>query len=132
MSVIIKNAHVINDIQLSHRSTNNKNLVVRCGEWDMSSEFEPLAHQDRDVARVMVHPGFWKGDHLDIQSISWRLESANMKYFYLGNLTHDIALLFTREDEPFELHEHLDTICLPKLQQRFVKLFIMRKASSMD
>ena len=55
-----------------------------------------------------------------------------MKYFYLGNLTHDIALLFTHEDEPFELHEHLDTICLPKIQQRFVKLFIMRKASSID
>ena len=103
--------------------------MVRCGEWDMSSEFEPLAHQDRDIVRVMVHPGFWKGDHLDIQLIS---RSANMKNFYLGNLTHDIALLFTREDEPFELHEHLDTICLPKIEQRFVILFIMRKASSMD
>ena len=121
---------MINDIQL-FRSKNHKNLVVRCGEWDMSSEFEPLAHQDRDIARVMVHPGFWKGDHLDTQLISWRLKSANMKFFYLGNLTHDIALLFTREDEPFELHEHLDTICLPKIQQRFVKLFIMRKAFSM-
>lgn len=43
------------------RFTDNENLVVRCGEWDMANDFEPVASQDRDIAQVMVHPGFWHG-----------------------------------------------------------------------
>ena len=43
------------------RFTKNENLVVRCGEWDMAVDIEPVAHQDRDIAQVMVHPGFWHG-----------------------------------------------------------------------
>ena len=43
------------------RFINKDNLVVRCGEWDMAVDIEPVAHQDRDIAQVMVHPAFWQG-----------------------------------------------------------------------
>ena len=43
------------------RFTNKDNLVVRCGEWDMAVDVEPVAHQDRDIAQIMVHPAFWHG-----------------------------------------------------------------------
>merc|ERR1712038_233761 len=69
-------------------------LKVRCGEWDTQSQNEPRAHQDRAVHQVDLHPEF------------------NGR-----NLANDWALLYTRE--PFELQEHIDTICLPDPEEVF-------------
>merc|ERR1712142_1305146 len=62
-------------------------MVVRCGEWDTQTEGEPLAHQDRNVVHVELHPEFNK-----------------------GNLVNTVALLFLESD--FILADHIDTICL--------------------
>merc|ERR1712079_188608 len=69
-------------------------LKVRCGEWDTQSQNEPRAHQDRAVHQVDLHPEF------------------NGR-----NLANDWALLYTTE--PFELQEHIDTICLPEPEEVF-------------
>merc|ERR1712172_285567 len=71
-----------------------KKLKVRCGEWDTQNQTEPRAHQDRSVQHVDIHPEF------------------NSR-----NLANDWALLYTTE--PFELQEHIDTVCLPEPEEQF-------------
>nr|CAD7402398.1 unnamed protein product [Timema poppensis] len=63
-------------------------LKLRAGEWDSQQKIEPLPHQDRRVAKVIVHPDYYK-----------------------GTLFNDIALMIL--DEPFQLDIHIGTICLP-------------------
>ena len=67
---------------------------MRCGEWDTQTEGEPLAHQDRNVKKVVLHPEFNK-----------------------GNLMNTVALLFLESE--FALSDHIDTICLPDYQENF-------------
>ena len=69
-------------------------LKVRCGEWDTQNQTEPRAHQDRTVQTLDIHPDF--NDR---------------------NLANDWALLYTTE--PFELQEHIDTVCLPDPEEQF-------------
>ena len=69
-------------------------LKVRCGEWDTQNQTEPRAHQDRTVQTVDIHPDFNE-----------------------RNLANDWALLYTTE--PFELQEHIDTVCLPDPEEQF-------------
>merc|ERR1712218_586079 len=69
-------------------------LKVRCGEWDTQNQTEPRAHQDRTVQTLDIHPDF------------------NNR-----NLANDWALLYTTE--PFELQEHIDTVCLPDPEEQF-------------
>jgi len=69
-------------------------LVVRCGEWDTQTESEPLKHQDRNVTVIIMHPEF-----------------------VAKNVYNNIALVLF--DAPFELANHVDTICLPKYQENF-------------
>merc|ERR1711953_586695 len=69
-------------------------LKVRCGEWDTQNQTEPRAHQDRTVQTLDIHPDF--NDR---------------------NLANDWALLYTTE--PFELQEHIDTVCLPDPEEVF-------------
>merc|ERR1711910_116099 len=69
-------------------------LKVRCGEWDTQNQTEPRAHQDRTVQTLDIHPDF--NDR---------------------NLANDWALLYITE--PFELQEHIDTVCLPDPEEQF-------------
>merc|ERR1711962_326247 len=66
---------------------NPTSLKIRCGEWDTQDQNEPRPHQDRYVTSLDIHPAF------------------NGK-----NLANDWALLYT--GQPFELQEHIDTVCL--------------------
>lgn len=63
-------------------------LKIRAGEWDTQTKNELFPHQDRDVAKVAIHPEYYK-----------------------GALYNDIALLFI--NEPVELAENVQTACLP-------------------
>jgi len=87
--VLLTAAHKVQDLM-----ANPGNLVVRCGEWDTQTEGEPLAHQDRTVGHIVLHPEF------------------NSR-----NLGNTIALLFLTEE--FELADHIDTICLPSYLETF-------------
>merc|ERR1712198_231323 len=69
-------------------------LKIRCGEWDTQNQTEPRAHQDRAVQTLDIHPDF--NDR---------------------TLANDWALLYTTE--PFELQEHIDTVCLPEPEEQF-------------
>ena len=63
--------------------------MVRCGEWDTKGrdqEFYP--HQDREVAKVTVHPAYNSHNH-----------------------ENNIALVHLVQE--FELAPNVDTICLP-------------------
>jgi len=73
---------------------NPASLKIRCGEWDTQDENEPRPHQDRYVTDLDIHPAF------------------NGK-----NLANDWALLYTAQ--PFQLQEHIDTICLPQPGEQF-------------
>jgi len=88
-NVLLTAAHCIHKFQAEPSK-----LKVRCGEWDTQSQNEPRAHQDRAVHQVDLHPEF------------------NGR-----NLANDWALLYTTE--PFELQEHIDTICLPDPEEVF-------------
>ena len=63
-------------------------LRVRAGEWDTSNTKEPVAHQDREVKKVIAHSEF------------------NPK-----NLYNNVALIFLVH--PFDLGPTVDTICIP-------------------
>jgi len=65
-------------------------LLVRCGEWDTQTNSEPLPHQDRKVKEIILHPQYNK-----------------------RNLGNTAAILILEED--FELAQHIDTICLPDI-----------------
>merc|ERR1712038_1581368 len=88
-NVLLTAAHCVHKFQ-----GEPSKLKVRCGEWDPQSQNEPRAHQDRAVHQLDLHPEF------------------NGR-----NLANDWALLYTTE--PFELQEHIDTICLPDPEEVF-------------
>jgi len=90
-NVILTAAHCVNKLKAGPNS-----LKIRCGEWDTQDQNEPRPHQDRyvNVNDIEVHPQFNE-----------------------RNLANDWALLFT--SEPFELQEHIDTICLPDPEEIF-------------
>merc|ERR1712198_316735 len=73
---------------------NPSQLKIRCGEWDTQNETEPYPHQDRYVEALNIHPEF-DG----------------------RNLHNDFAVLFTSED--FVLASHIDTMCLPQVDELF-------------
>ena len=80
----------------AHKPLNliKSHFYPRCGEWDTQTESEPLNHQDRNVTVIIMHPEF----------------SAK-------NVYNNIALVLV--ETPFELANHVDTICLPKYQENF-------------
>ncbi|XP_055528982.1 phenoloxidase-activating factor 2-like isoform X2 [Wyeomyia smithii] len=63
-------------------------LLVRGGEWDTQITHELHPHQDRRVREVITHSQFQK-----------------------GTLANDVALLIL--DQPFELAENIQPVCLP-------------------
>ncbi|KAL1116034.1 hypothetical protein AAG570_005529 [Ranatra chinensis] len=65
-----------------------KTMKVRAGEWDAKSLSEPIPHQDRRVAQVVIHPEFNQ-----------------------ANLFNDIAILVV--DTPFVGSDSVDVVCLP-------------------
>lgn len=65
-------------------------LVTRLGEWDTQGTTELYPHQDVNVADVIIHEGY---NHAR------------------QNLHNDIALLVL--EQPAQLTNHIDTICLP-------------------
>jgi len=87
--VILTAAHCVDKF----RSTATE-LKIRCGEWDTQGQTEPYPHQDRSVAALEIHPEF------------------NSR-----NLQNDWAVLFTSEE--FVLSAHIDTVCLPTLEEDF-------------
>ena len=75
--------------------TKARDLVVRCGEWDIKNENEVLLHQDRKVQSVEIHPAFT----------------------YNKLVYNDFAVLHLKQE--FELGPHINPICLPeKVNQR--------------
>ncbi|XP_071543203.1 phenoloxidase-activating factor 2-like [Panulirus ornatus] len=80
-SIVLTAAHCV----ASHKANI---LKVRLGEWDTQRTYELYPHQDRGVAKVVIHE-----DYL------------------AGPLFNDFALLIL--DEPADLVPNVDTICLP-------------------
>jgi len=64
-------------------------LVIRCGEWNTQNEDESLPHQERGVAKIIIHP-----------------------HFNLATHENNFALLFV--DTDFERADHIQPVCLPK------------------
>uniref|UniRef100_A0A182N3I1 Peptidase S1 domain-containing protein n=1 Tax=Anopheles dirus TaxID=7168 RepID=A0A182N3I1_9DIPT len=63
-------------------------LVVRLGEWDMSTVAEPLPHVDADVEKIHLHPQFQESSKIN-----------------------DIAIIVLRET--IELNHTIGVVCLP-------------------
>ncbi|XP_030080567.1 phenoloxidase-activating factor 2-like [Drosophila hydei] len=77
---------------LNHRTASE--LQVRAGEWDNQNEFEELPYQNQTVLSLITHEDF---NHL--------------------NGYYDISILILRS--PFQLNDHIGTICLPSPQANF-------------
>lgn len=71
-----------------------KMLKIRAGEWDTQTRDELFPHQDRPVAEIIIHENY-----------------------YAGGLHNDIALMILQE--PVELSEIVNTVCLPPQQYNF-------------
>merc|ERR1712002_1037976 len=87
--VILTAAHCVAKFQQEPQK-----LKIRCGEWDTQNQTEPRPHQDRYIASLDIHPEFSP-----------------------RNLANDWAVLYT--EQPFELQQHIDTICLPQPDEIF-------------
>lgn len=85
--VVLTAAHIF-------KNAHAKDLRARAGEWDTRTDREQLSHQDRDVARLIIHENF-----------------NNLNGIY------DTALLIL--NTPFQLDAHIGTICLPSPQASF-------------
>lgn len=75
---------------------NPREMRIRLGDWDVSSDAETFPFIERLVTEVYVHP-----------------------YFYAGNLQNDIAIL--RLDHPVDLafNGHIAPACLPPRYETF-------------
>lgn len=51
-SIVLTAAHCVSGISASQ-------LKIRAGEWDTQTTKERLQHQERDVRKVVIHPGFY-------------------------------------------------------------------------
>ncbi|XP_046385974.1 phenoloxidase-activating factor 2-like [Ischnura elegans] len=80
--VVLTGAHCVHGHNIS-------SLVVRAGEWDSQTKKEIYPHQDREVAKVIIHP-----------------------YFQKKNLFNDAALVIL--SAPFKPAKHIGFICLPQ------------------
>ncbi|KAL1116031.1 hypothetical protein AAG570_005526 [Ranatra chinensis] len=80
-NVVLTAAHCV-------QGKNASFLKVRAGEWDTQTMKEMFPHQDRDVARIIIH-----------------------EEYYAGGLFNDIALLVV--SEPFTYDDNVDIVCLP-------------------
>lgn len=80
-SVVLTAAHCVDTMKPGK-------LVIRAGDWDLSSTDEQHPHQDRGVRSIVIHKGFTK-----------------------PSLHNDIALLIL--SSPVELTDNVNTICLP-------------------
>ncbi|CAH2100553.1 unnamed protein product [Euphydryas editha] len=78
-SVVLTAAHVVSAYQ---------DLLIRAGEWNTQSIYEPYPHQDRMVDEIVIHPQY------------------NPK-----NLFNDIALLFL--SHPVGYAPNVGVVCLP-------------------
>ncbi len=78
-----------NKILNMYRSSDPREYLVRCGEWDTKSDSEPLPHQERRVARITAHPSYKRSAFYD----------------------NNIALLHLESDLVVE--EHVSPACLP-------------------
>ncbi|CAG0883904.1 unnamed protein product [Darwinula stevensoni] len=88
---VLTAAHCVDDylpvIQRVHEV-----LKVRLGEYDVSTTSEPLGHEEFNVVRIVIHPGF---DN--------------------ATLVHDIALL--QLARPAQRRANIDAVCMPKPNQ---------------
>lgn len=66
-------------------------LLVRCGDWDISSTNERIKHQDRRVESFTSHPS----------------------YSGKGRVEYNYAILHVTQD--FELNEYINPVCLPNI-----------------
>jgi secreted trypsin-like serine protease len=87
---VLTAAHCVNNKQANE-------LKIRAGEWDTQTKRELYAHQDRDVASLVMHELFSK-----------------------GSLANDIALVFL--SQPVELTPSVATACLPPQNHNFENL----------
>ncbi|XP_043642343.1 phenoloxidase-activating factor 2 [Drosophila teissieri] len=82
-------------LTVAHRLVSVKNsLLVRAGDWDLKSDQESFVSEQREVVKVAIHEGF---------------------IFSTG--ANNVALLFLKS--PFQLSDHIRTICLPAPSKSF-------------
>ncbi|XP_046384864.1 uncharacterized protein LOC124155190 [Ischnura elegans] len=84
-NVVMTGAHCV------HSYTDEK-LIVRVGEWDSQTNKEVYQHQEREVYKIIVYPGFQK-----------------------DSLHNDMALLYFTE--PIKPAKHIGIVCLPDKDQ---------------
>lgn len=77
-------------------NTVSSGLRIRLGEWNMRDTSEPYAHEDYDIERKEVHPGYNPSD-----------------------FQNDIALLRLNRDVVYK--EHIIPVCLPNQNEEFTK-----------
>lgn len=73
---------------------NKNNLVVRIGDWDLSSATEPDSSQELNVEKIVVHPDFQRRTH-----------------------ENNVALLILQKDA--EYSDTVMPVCLPQPGQEF-------------
>jgi len=70
-------------------------LIVRAGEWDLSSDAEHGKHEDVAIRKIVHHP-----------------------YFMEDSGANNVALLFL--ERPLQLTRHINLICLPPTNRAFM------------
>ena len=74
-----------------HRKIPSYKLLVRCGDWDISSTNERIQHQDRRVESFSIHPS----------------------YSGKGRVEYNYAIIHVTQD--FQLNEYINPVCLPNI-----------------
>ena len=86
----------------SFRGKDLNTLIVRCGDWDLKNTYEPLAVQERDVSKILIHPEYPR--------------LPRRKDLLRAQFQDNVALLFVEED--FKMGDNVDRICLPSSVNR--------------
>ena len=79
------------DIMPFFRKIPTSKLIVRCGDWDVSSNDEKILHQDRKVESLSIHPSY----------------GGRARVYY------NFAIIHVAQE--FELNDYVNPVCLPSI-----------------
>ncbi|XP_068200539.1 uncharacterized protein [Palaemon carinicauda] len=95
-AVLVSDSHLLTAAHCV-KKLQSETLIIRLGDWDVTTAAEFYQHVEIPVSNVVIHPEY-----------------------YAGNLQNDIALMTLQYPVDFDKNPHITPVCLPEKHDNFV------------
>ncbi|XP_064117235.1 LOW QUALITY PROTEIN: uncharacterized protein LOC135222835 [Macrobrachium nipponense] len=95
-AVLITDRHLLTAAHCV-KSLHSNTMIIRMGDWDVTTAAEFYQHVEIPVSEVVIHPEY-----------------------YAGNLQNDIALMTLQYPVDFDKNPHISPVCLPEKYDSFI------------